>query len=62
MSSYYIRDAAHAAAIIAAYQKCRNCGECDLNSEGWKCSYIYEQAQKYIKNHPANSAAQHKGD
>lgn len=45
----------------AEYNKCRNCGECDLNAEGWKCSYIYEQAQKYIKNHPENSAAQHKG-
>lgn len=56
MSSYYIRDAAHAAAIIAEYQKCRNCGECGLNTaEGWHCSHIYEQAQKYIKNHPANS-------
>lgn len=52
MNNYYIRDAAHAAAIIAEYQKCRGCGECGLNTaEGWRCSHIYEQAQEYIQNY-----------
>ena len=52
MSSYYIRDVVHAAAIIAEYKKCRNCGECGLNTaEGWYCSHMYEQAQKYMENH-----------
>lgn len=50
MSSYYIRDVAHAAAIIAEYNKCSL-----HTAEGWHCSHIYEQAQKYIENHPANS-------
>lgn len=36
--------------ILEAYKKCGICSECALHSpEGWKCSYLAEQARKYLK-------------
>lgn len=36
--------------ILETYNKCGTCSECALNSpEGWKCSYLAEQARKYLK-------------
>ena len=52
MSSYYIRDAAHAAAILDEFRRCGNCGNCGLNTpEGWRCSYLYDCAVRYIERH-----------
>lgn len=43
--SYVITSEEDARAIIDTYtNKCRNCGECSLNAEGWRCSYLYEVA------------------
>ena len=48
---FFIRDKAAAQAIIDAYQQCRICSECILHTpEGWKCSYQYECAGRYLEN------------
>lgn len=50
MQTYYIRDNEHAEKIIYAYNHCKTCSECILNTpEGWRCSHMYEQAQKYLE-------------
>lgn len=50
MQKFYIRSRAHAEAILRAYSKCGVCAECALNSpEGWRCSYLAEQAMKYLE-------------
>lgn len=52
MANYYIRDAAHAAAILDEFRRCGGCGNCDLNTpEGWRCSHMAEQAEKYLRDH-----------
>lgn len=52
MANYYIRDAAHAAVILDAYRRCSDCGNCALNTpEGWRCSAMWEQAEKYLRDH-----------
>lgn len=49
MSHFEIRDAAQAAAIIRAYNSCRGCSNCPLNTpEGWRCGYLYERAMDYM--------------
>lgn len=49
---FFIRNKAAAQAIIDAYQQCRICSDCILHApEGWKCSYQYECAVQYLKNH-----------
>ena len=46
----YIGSARQAKAIIEAYRQCGNCGNCPLHTyEGWRCSYLYEMAVKYLK-------------
>lgn len=48
----FIRDKAAAQAIIDAYQQCRNCSDCILHTpEGWRCSYQYECAVRYLEDH-----------
>jgi hypothetical protein len=48
----FIRDKAAAQAIIDAYQQCRNCSDCILHTpEGWRCSYQYECAMRYLEDH-----------
>lgn len=55
MSTYYIRDLNQAQSIISTYEHCSNCDTCDLNMpEGWRCSYLYELAQRYIEQHAAD--------
>lgn len=50
MNELHIRTKEQAEAIIKAWEECRICSECKLNSpEGWRCSYIKEQAEKYLK-------------
>lgn len=52
MANYYIRDAAHAAVILDEYRRCSDCGNCGLNTpEGWRCSHMAEQAEKYLRDH-----------
>lgn len=52
MSSYYIRDLEQARAIIAAYERCSSCDRCPLHTpEGWRCSYLYDCAVRYIEHH-----------
>lgn len=52
MANYYIRDAAHAAAILDEFRRCGDCGNCALNTpEGWRCSHMAEQAEKYLRDH-----------
>lgn len=52
MNTYYIRDLAHAKAIIAAYERCSSCDACPLHTpEGWRCSYLHDCAVRYIKRH-----------
>lgn len=52
MANYYIRDAAHAAVILDEFRRCGDCGNCGLNTpEGWRCSHMAEQAEKYLKTH-----------
>ena len=49
---FFIRDKAAARAIIDAYQRCRICSECILHTpEGWKCSYQYDCAVRYLETH-----------
>lgn len=39
-----------AEAIIKAWNECSTCSECKLNTpEGWRCSYLKEQAEKYLR-------------
>ena len=46
----YIGSARQAKAIIEAYHRCGNCGNCPLHTcEGWRCSYLYEMAVKYLE-------------
>lgn len=53
--NYEIRDKEHAESILKAYGNCSNCNECQLNTvEGWKCSYMAEQALKYLKKRRKN--------
>lgn len=55
MSTYYIRDLKQAKSIISTYEHCSNCDTCTLNMpEGWRCSYLYELALRYIEQHPAD--------
>ena len=50
MNELYIRNKEQAEKIIEAWKNCSICNECPLNSpEGWRCSYIKEQAEKYLK-------------
>ena len=36
--------------ILKAFNECDTCSECALNTpEGWKCSYLAEQAKKYLE-------------
>ena len=52
MSNFYIRDEEQARGIIAAYEKCGICSECRLHTpEGWRCSYLYDRACAYLKQH-----------
>ena len=52
VSRFFIRDMEQARAILNAYQRCAGCSECPLDTpEGWRCSYMAEQAEKYIENH-----------
>lgn len=52
MSELHIKTREQAEAIIKAWGECRTCSECKLNShEGWRCRYIKEQAEKYLKKH-----------
>ena len=52
MKDFEIRGTEHAKTIVNAYEHCRNCGECPLNSpEGWRCGYLYERAQEYLRRH-----------
>ena len=47
--SIYIGSARQAKAIIEAYHRCGNCGDCPLHTcEGWRCSYLYEMAVRYL--------------
>lgn len=49
---FYVRSAEQAHAIIDAYRKCGICSDCPLNSpEGWRCSYLEEQARRYLERH-----------
>lgn len=46
----FIRDKEQAEAIIESYESCDICSECPLNNpEGLRCSYLYELAEKYLK-------------
>lgn len=59
MSTYYIRDLEQAESIIAAYKCCslRGCGDCPLHTpEGWRCSYLYDCATRYIERHAEEAA------
>jgi hypothetical protein len=49
MINYVITSEEQARAIINAYNNCRDCGECPLNAEGWRCSYLYEVALRYLE-------------
>lgn len=61
--SYVITSDEDARAIIDTYtNKCRNCGECSLNAEGWRCSYLYEVARRYLeRKYPDDVSATLKG-
>lgn len=52
MSTYYINDIKQAEAIITAYEHCGSCDACPLHTpEGWRCSYLYDCATRYIERH-----------
>lgn len=52
MSSFFIASKTQAEAILEEFEKCRGCGNCDLNTaEGWKCSYLVECAREYLERH-----------
>lgn len=47
---FIITSEEQAMAILNAYWECKICSDCILNTpEGWKCSYLAEQAKKYLK-------------
>jgi len=57
MSNYYIRSLQHALDIIAAYEHCGSCDRCPLSTpEGWRCSYLYDCALRYIERHKQDAA------
>lgn len=57
MSNYYIRSLQHALDIIAAYEHCGSCDRCPLSTpEGWRCSYLYDCALRYIERHKQDTA------
>lgn len=45
----YVNSIEQAADIIRRYEKCGICEDCGLRDGGWKCSYVYEQAVKYLE-------------
>lgn len=52
MAHIAIIDMAQAAAIIHAYNHCGHCDTCPLDTpEGWRCSYLHDQAAAYIAAH-----------
>lgn len=52
MSSFFIVNKAQAEAILKEFERCRDCGNCGLNTaEGWKCSYLAECAKEYMEKH-----------
>lgn len=52
MNTYYIRDLEQAKAIVTAYERCCGCDRCPLSTaEGWRCSYLYDCAVRYIERH-----------
>ena len=52
MQNFVIRNAEQARAIIDAYNRCPGCSDCPLSTpEGWRCSYLVEQARKYLSRH-----------
>lgn len=56
MSKFFIRDEEQARAIIRAYENCSVCSSCPLNTpEGWRCSYLCQQAENYIRQHTAEN-------
>lgn len=56
-NTYYIRDLEQARAIITAYERCSSCDRCPLHTpEGWRCSYLYDCAVKYIERHAEEAA------
>lgn len=52
MSQKFIpRDLEAAERIIDLYENhCSICSECPLRAGGWRCSYVYRQAVKYVEN------------
>lgn len=51
MQKFIIRDTAQAEQIMHAYEHCTTCSECLLHTpEGWRCSYMYQQAKRYLQN------------
>lgn len=59
MSTYHIRSLKQAKAIIAEYERCSSfsCGDCPLHTpEGWRCSYLYDCAVRYIERHAKEAA------
>lgn len=52
MSRFFIKSVEQAQAILAAYKRCGSCSECPLDTpEGWRCSYLAEQAERYLEKH-----------
>lgn len=46
---FTIRNEKQAREIIKAFNECSTCSECKLNNaEGWRCSYLKEQAEEYL--------------
>ncbi len=51
MSDYKVQSKYQAEFILKKFTECGSCSECPLNEEGWRCSYLAEQAKKYLKNY-----------
>lgn len=52
MSNFFIASKTQAEAILEEFEKCRDCGNCGLNTaEGWKCSYLADCAREYLEKH-----------
>ena len=52
MSEFKIYSKEQAEEILKLYENCSICANCKINSpEGWRCSHIKEQAEKYLKEH-----------
>lgn len=51
MTNFTFSSVENAQAAVNAWNNCGNCQDCILNTPAYRCSYLYEQAIKYLAAH-----------